>query len=303
MKSSIKQFLVLLLVGVAVLFFLGAVIPFVSKFLANYEITDSLIAHKNFIILFIIFCHYLLGLVIKRIKTLKSLEAYKIALFFFILYLLLYVVVFIIKERDNFSFFTEFTLVLALIIGLYTAEIKKKVFYLISLVLIAILISFTNFITIPIGNQLKSYHNYTGFLDKSKYRQINSLVVKDHNGNEKVFSTENDKILIIEFWNNNCSICFEKFPKIKMLQKEYKESNAIDVITLNVYKSKDDISTGQELLISTDNETLNNYFIHESKTKAFEINWFPKFVVVKNNTIIFEGMLETFLIFRDYYLK
>jgi thiol-disulfide isomerase/thioredoxin len=111
-----------------------------------------------------------------------------------------------------------------------------------------------------------------------------------------------DKIVVLDFWNNNCGICFQKFPQLKKLKDKYKNNDNISFYAINAYKSKEEIKIGQQLFDSLDNG-INTYFLSKDKSESLRIQGFPTVLVIKNNKVIFRGSIEALSIFDKFYLK
>jgi thiol-disulfide isomerase/thioredoxin len=74
----------------------------------------------------------------------------------------------------------------------------------------------------------------------------------------------NNKILVLDFWNTGCGVCFRKFPELEEKFLKYQ---------------------GQKVEI---------LFIHDPDIlKKLKIQWFPTTLVITNgNTIVFRGDIE-----------
>lgn len=300
MKLKTKQFLLLLLLAISAILLL-ALMPFVRSQLSRYEVFDSLILNYESIILVSIFLHFIIGfLVINKLKPLVGLSNKYIVLFFFVFYILFTTIVKLNNGTAKFHFYLlEISLIIGLFLGLIYRKSKKKYSLLVSLGFIIGFLFFTFKVTIPLASQFKVYGNYLG---KTSNFKIDSINLTDYNGNRVYLDTKDSRIIVIDFWNNNCGICFRKFPLLKELQREYKNDINVKVIAVNVFSTNEEIKKAKELLQETGNNDITSYYMSKNDAKAFNVKWYPKVIVIKNSSIIFEGHIETLNLFKYLYL-
>ena len=301
MKLKIKRFLLLLSLVVSVMILI-TIIPLINNHLSRYEILDSLILNYESIILVSIILHFLIGfLIINKIKLLESLSNKYIVLFFFVFYILFKTIVKLNNATYEFEFYLlEISLIVGLSLGLIFRKYKKKYSLLVSLGFIIGFLFFTYKVTIPLASQFRVYGNYLGRTSNSKVEGVNLL---DSNGSNFYLETKDSKIIVIDFWNNNCGICFRKFPLLKEIQREYKNDINVKVIAVNVFLDNEEIKKAKELLYETNNSDITSYYMSKNDAKGFNVKWYPKVVVIKNNEIIFEGHIETLNLFKFLYLE
>lgn len=160
--------------------------------------------------------------------------------------------------------------------------------------------AFTISIVLPtLISQRDFYGTYTGEFENN----IDMASVKfiDTQKNPLYLKYEK-KVIILDFWNNNCGVCFEKFPETENLQKKYSENNSVQFYAVNSYKTLDEVATAEKLL-AQNNVTLENLFLPDSISKSLSIEGFPTILVLKNNKIIFRGSIETLDLFENKYLE
>jgi len=299
MRLIIKQFFALLLL-ISLLILIISIIPFLANKLSMYDISD-LFLDRDTMILLSIFLHFFVGIfIINRINILKVIKNKYIILFFFASYIIFNTLIRLINNTYHFnSYLLEISLVCGIVIGLtFRNSIKKSL--LISLITISVFLVFTKKITIPLANQFKSYGNYDGEIkDLVKIEKINLI---DIDSSKVDILASNPKIVIIDFWNNNCALCFQNFPSLLEMQEDSNKDNNMIIIAVNIYKNKEDIKVSQELLYKTGNKNLINYFMSIEDSKKYNINFYPKTIVIKNKQIVFDGHLKTLNLFKSKYL-
>ncbi len=300
MRLLIKRLSVLLLIGFLLVFSFGFILPYIGSILNIYEITDVLVTGKSFFIILFIAVHFAItAFIINKIKVLREWKSIYVILFFTLLYVLITFFFRCLLGNKNFSFHIESVLILSLIAGVFYRNSKNKIQRFLSLGFIFGLLVLTDFYIIPLTEQHNLHQNYTG--TASKKIDLN-VQIKDNKGNNYSLS-EKDKLYVIDFWNNGCYVCFEKFPYLKKLQNKYQQNDGVEILAVNVYQDSSTIAKSEKLLLKTDNGDLNNFYIDEKSVEIFDLKWFPKTIVLKNNEIIFEGNIETLLIFERKFLK
>lgn len=299
MKSLIKYVFYTSLVVISLITILGFIIPFIAKQLSIYDITDAFVSSKSTIILIGIILHFFCGFFMFKTKLFNGARFITVIVVFLFFYIGFTSVIRILQGETLTYFELELSLIVGLILGYLLHKFNATSYKIGIISLLAIFIAFTNFFTIPITNQQASYKNYNG---KSNMRKINNLVLYDGNGDLQKIYNQESKIVVIDFWNNTCAICFKKFPEFIKLQKRFQDIPNIEVIAMNVFKEKNEIIEGEKLLEKTKNQDLVNYYISKDSISVFNVSRYPKVVVIRNNRITFEGNLETLLLYENDFL-
>jgi thiol-disulfide isomerase/thioredoxin len=112
----------------------------------------------------------------------------------------------------------------------------------------------------------------------------------------------NDKILVLDFWNTGCGVCFRQFPEFEKKFEKY-QGQQIDIYSVNVPLARD--TPGQATRIIADRHySFPVLFIHDLDIlKKLKIIVFPTTLVITNGKmIVFRGdieRLENFLMWRS----
>lgn len=196
-------------------------------------------------------------------------------------------------DKTNFYGIINFLfLALCCLFAIFLMKIFKQTYKFLFLFLI-ILISIIYIQCVPkfIENNLY-FGTFTGMQDTA-LSQKNIVAVSYLNGNfeKKINLNNNKKTIVIDFWNNNCGVCFQKFPYFEELKNKYKNHKDIDFYAVNVYKSFIEVKEG-DILFNKKKYKFKTLYISEQDAKNFNIKGFPTTVVIKNNKIIFKGNLE-----------
>ena len=208
-----------------------------------------------------------------------------------------------ISNTNFYGLINVIYLIVASILPVYLISLQsksKQIIYLVSFTVLTIISSFT--LPYLIENQLyfKTFTGQTNVPLKSDEVFLEKYV--DGKLTKAINLKDNNKTYVIDFWNNNCGVCFQKFPLFDKLQQKYIVRNDLVFIAVNVYKEVDDIVDGNTLFKSQGHH-FETYYIRKEDVTDFEIKGFPTTVVVNNNTITFKGTVETLDLLASFILK
>jgi len=108
-----------------------------------------------------------------------------------------------------------------------------------------------------------------------------------------------DKTIVLDFWNNNCGVCFEKFPKVDELRSKVTNKNVM-FLAVNVFKRKSEIKNGLEMF-RDEKLGYNTLFISEENAKELQVYAYPTVLVIKDNKIVYRGTIEVLDVFKNKY--
>lgn len=104
-------------------------------------------------------------------------------------------------------------------------------------------------------------------------------------------TSTNDKIVILDFWNTGCGVCFRLFPYIDSVNKKI-DTNKYDIrlvnIPLNGQKRNQNFSRLNEFPYKIKQLFAND----ESIADSFNIVAYPTTLIIKNNKVVFRGEFE-----------
>lgn len=192
-----------------------------------------------------------------------------------------------------------FLYVLSIIFGRILA--KKTLKNIILIFIIYIPIIYINAKYLPVFVQ--QYNFFKTFTGKNDYDfLVNQHFLDAKNDSTFTFSDIDKEVLVLDFWNNGCGVCFQKFPYLKSLQDKYSNKPNVGFYAVNAYNKNSEIETGQDLF-DTHTEDLDTFFISYDTCKELKIDKFPTVLVVKGNKVIFRGTIETLSALDFIYLK
>lgn len=227
-------------------------------------------------------------------------------LFVFCFHLIILIIGIYIKGYSKTNFIGNFYilyLVFSYLIGVYifNKNIMNKVKYIYFLLFLFISFILSHLMPTIIENKL-FFNTYTGSTSELKIN-LGEIKIYDFNKNKYTNLTEfKEEYIIIDFWNNNCGVCIEKFKYLNELIKNQKFNlNKTKIISINIFKNKEEIKKGN-LIFKKQKLNFENYFADKKHEEKFEINGYPTTFVIKDKKIIFKGTIETLSLFNYLYL-
>ena len=106
---------------------------------------------------------------------------------------------------------------------------------------------------------------------------------------EKV-ELDKNKIYLIDLWALNCSVCIENFPEFQKVRTYYASNKNVEVITINLSDSKDEINKSEKLI---KRYKFKNYYTNRDIYKNLKFNSIPQYLIVnKKGEIKYFGSLN-----------
>lgn len=132
------------------------------------------------------------------------------------------------------------------------------------------------------------YHNR-----KAEVNQVlNEIDLIDSGG--AAVRLQKDKIIVLDFWSTDCSICYEKFPALQQTFEKYKSNNDVAIYAVNVPIRRDRFSKTITILDSLGYSFPKLYATSARQIERnLHINAFPHLLIIKNGVIRYDGMLVT----------
>ncbi|MFP9116651.1 hypothetical protein ACLI08_02580 [Flavobacterium sp. RNTU_13] len=299
MKRTAKQIAltVLLIVIIIIVIF---VIQFIFQQLSNYDLYNPLVYNDNWNQAFIVLFHFFVGYyLVNRFGVLKTFKNVYILLVFSLFYLLPYVLIYFLNPSAFHYPLIEISGFISLGIGLWFRHKNSNTAKITAWALAISLSVFTYYIVIPLSSQYNLYRNFTGATNRNISSHVTYL---DYNMKSHVISAEDSATFVLDFWDNSCAKCFQRFPLVADFQAEQRGNKQVKILAVNVYETQADIVKAKRLLKMTNNSRLETVFMDKENAALFDVQWFPKVIVLKQHTIIFEGHIEILLLFKRKYL-
>lgn len=139
---------------------------------------------------------------------------------------------------------------------------------------------------------IPTIHNIQSNQNSSKEVRFPYISLISENKSPKILSK--DKIYVLDFWTNSCGHCYKKFPEFEQLSLKYKKNPHIEFYSVNVAEKRDSFHNTLRLVKKL-NYTYETVFAPsmEEIEKKLGIYKYPELMIVKNDTIRFQGYLNT----------
>jgi len=103
----------------------------------------------------------------------------------------------------------------------------------------------------------------------------------------------NGKIVIFDFWNTHCGVCFQKFPMLQEKFIKYMNTPGIEFYAVNIPVRGDSIGSAKKVM----NEYSYTFPVliarSDSLAKRFNVFVYPTVIIIRNGMeIIFRGNIE-----------
>lgn len=142
------------------------------------------------------------------------------------------------------------------------------------------------------------FYLYTRWLDYLSYGQFSTemnqpipqLKFVNELGTIKGNEIFEDKIVVLDFWNTACGVCFQKFPALQKMSDQYSNSN-IEIYAINVSLKRDTINQSYQALKKYSYTFLNLVAAEQSIIEEMNVLAYPTTFIVVNGVIKFKGDL------------
>jgi thiol-disulfide isomerase/thioredoxin len=102
-----------------------------------------------------------------------------------------------------------------------------------------------------------------------------------------------DKIVVFDFWNTGCGVCFRKFPLLQEKVIKYKSNPGIEFYAVNIPIRRDTIGEAEKIISDYAYTFPLLVARNDSLAKLFKVFAYPAVVIIKNGKeIIFRGNIE-----------
>lgn len=222
-----------------------------------------------------------------QVKFSKLMYSFIILLPFFLIFAI-YVLLFQLQNGYPQTIFQIVSYLFGFWVGSFQNRDLKK-YFLITFFLVFIAIS--SFVGIP------NYNSYLYGKKVEKPNALNGITLLDKYKNEIDLTQFHGKVVVLDFWNSACSICFKKFPDYNDLYHHYEDNTEVEIFAVNLKLKKRDF---EDIVETTEklNYDFPFLFTNDSSSailyKSLNISGVPTLVILdKNGQVSYSGVLNT----------
>ena len=116
--------------------------------------------------------------------------------------------------------------------------------------------------------------------------------LKDNESHPINLRSSGNKIVILDFWNTGCGICFQKFPIVQKISNKYEKMPDIQFYAVNVPLKRDTVGQAAEVYKKLNYSIPNLNVENMRQASNIGVLTFPTLIVLYHNKIIFRGDVE-----------
>jgi len=178
---------------------------------------------------------------------------------------------------------------IACVFGFIFEHLKKKSYKFIIIILsVTLCVFYVNF-GYNFWLHYLNYGNLTGKITEEF--SINWPSYMQNYENIVPADFKNNKLVIFDFFNTSCGVCFAKFPILQKTFDKYKSNPNVYIYAVNIPLKRD--TPGMALQIIRDRKYTFPVLLGKNKLDSiFGIQGYPTTILFRNDTIFFKGDIE-----------
>jgi len=141
------------------------------------------------------------------------------------------------------------------------------------------------------GNKI-FYGTYSGNIGIEETPQHFSFI--DSKDSLVSFNQQKGKVVLLDFWNSRCGVCFRKFPEVQHVYNKYKQNPNVNIFTVNFF-FKDGDKDGDAFRIIKERGYTFPVLICKDMglLKELNITGYPTVLILnQNGKIVYRGDIE-----------
>lgn len=249
----------------------------------------------------------LIGFIVYFYITMFCIKRYEQKFSSFLVFLFLLFSQFIVSIETFYNYMSEaslfslpiFTLHLTgIVAGFLYLQIKNSYLKLIPFLFSAIFAVFMFFPGWDYWLHLESYGTFTGQINE----YTPNFKFESFDINKKLI-TDNDfqnKIVLLDFWNTSCGVCFQKFPLLESFYQKHKTDNDLVILAVNKPIEEDKPNIAFEVIKNKGYAFPVVIPKDENMPEKYGVTFYPTTLIInKKGNIIFKGTLENAISFIE----
>jgi thiol-disulfide isomerase/thioredoxin len=137
-----------------------------------------------------------------------------------------------------------------------------------------------------------NFDTYTGNIEAVEIS--NDIIFKNTNNQAVNISKLKGKVILLDFWNSHCGVCFREFPKVQTMYDKYKTNANVKLYSVNSFFQDIDKDGDALRFIKQRSYTFPVLICKEESTlKKMKIIAYPAVLIIdKNGELVFRGNIE-----------
>lgn len=132
-----------------------------------------------------------------------------------------------------------------------------------------------------------SFSTVSGIIEPAPVSK--NITYRSDEGNE-VALHDQEGLIVLDIWNNNCGACFVKFPLFEDLYQKY-QMPGIQFYAVNITRREEGIKKARQIISEWD-YTFPNLLLREEEAKLLGVEVYPTVIIIQNNSLIFRGSVK-----------
>jgi thiol-disulfide isomerase/thioredoxin len=159
-----------------------------------------------------------------------------------------------------------------------------------------VLYQFTGLMVLVLLGLLVTYDNlnHESFLEeRSPWTHQHQLFL--YEGDTITLDYFEGKVLVLDFWNTTCGVCFQKFPQLEKLHKQFENNPDVLVLAVNNPLKRDPVDKAKVMMEEQGYSFGKLYALDTGTAADFDIHFFPVVLYVKaeEGSTYIRGSLES----------
>lgn len=139
------------------------------------------------------------------------------------------------------------------------------------------------------------FENWNSFIRNYDSRVTqNSPTIKLINFDDEFIrlDTIKNKVIVLDFWNTSCGVCFKKFPDFEKIYLEFKNNPEVLIYSVNIPIKNDTLYKTKNLVQKLGYKFPSLFANSNEIPQKLNFNTYPHLTILKNGKVKYNGRLE-----------
>ena len=177
----------------------------------------------------------------------------------------------------------------AIMFGYLTYKIKKKARYIFPVVLI-VTSTWVTFKGFYLWLHKLNFGTYNG---RVSYILPAPIEGTQDNGDGISSNDVREKVILLDFWNSRCGVCFQKFPQLQTLYDRYKGNPSFRLFTVNKPLEGDTVNQAFAMLRNRNYAFPALLPFDKNLAESYGVKFYPTTIIIdKSGMVVYRGSIE-----------